>query len=192
MPTPENIKTPESENTIIYTVKSGDTLTKIAKKYNTTVINIVDLNSNIKNPNLIYPGQQFTIITNTFTSSSINPTSIYTVKKGDTLTKIAKKYNTTVNQLVKLNNIKNPNLIYPNQKIKIFNNFLDTSISGNHSCGKILYRIKYGDNLSMLAYKYQSSVSDIVKVNNISNPNLIYAGNVIQIPTCKMDLRLLP
>ena len=43
----------------------------------------------------------------------------YTVKKGDTLTSIAKKYKTTVNKLVKLNNIKNKNLIYPGQKIKV-------------------------------------------------------------------------
>ena len=43
----------------------------------------------------------------------------YIVKSGDNLTKIAKKYGTTVNQLVKWNNIKNPNLIYPNQKIRV-------------------------------------------------------------------------
>lgn len=43
----------------------------------------------------------------------------YTVKSGDTLSAIAKKYGTTVNQLVKLNNIKNPNLIYPNQKLRV-------------------------------------------------------------------------
>ena len=44
---------------------------------------------------------------------------VYTVKKGDNLTKIAKKYNTTVDELVELNNIENPNLIYPGQKIRV-------------------------------------------------------------------------
>lgn len=43
----------------------------------------------------------------------------YTVKKGDNLTKIAKKYNTTVDELVKLNNLDNPNLIYPGQKLRV-------------------------------------------------------------------------
>ena len=43
----------------------------------------------------------------------------YTVKKGDNLTKIAKKYGTTVNQLVAWNNIANPNLIYPGQKLRV-------------------------------------------------------------------------
>lgn len=117
-------------------------------------------------------------------------TFYYTVKKGNTLSGIAKKYGTTVNSLVRLNGIKNPNLIYPNQKIKINTN--SGSSSGENSCGKILYTIKYGDTLSSLASKYQSSISDIVKVNNILNPNLIYAGKQIRIPTCKMDLRNLP
>ena len=48
---------------------------------------------------------------------------IYTVVWGDTLSSIARRYNTTINTLVKLNNIKNPNLIYVGQKIKIPNNF---------------------------------------------------------------------
>lgn len=45
--------------------------------------------------------------------------SVYTVKSGDTLCEIAKKYGTTVQKLVELNNIKNPNLIYPGQEIKL-------------------------------------------------------------------------
>ena len=43
----------------------------------------------------------------------------YTVKSGDTLIGIASKYNTTVEKLARINNIKNPNLIYPGQKIKV-------------------------------------------------------------------------
>src|SRR5690625_3717 len=46
-------------------------------------------------------------------------TSTYTVKSGDNLTKIANAHNTTVDELVRLNNIKNPNLIHPGQKLKI-------------------------------------------------------------------------
>ena len=163
-------------------------MSKIAKMYSTSVNDIVALNTIIKNANLIYPGWRLTIITNTSDSS----TFYYTVKKGDTLSGIAKKYGTTVNSLVSLNGIKNRNLIYINQKLKIYSNSGYSSSSRENSCGKILYTIKYGDTLSSIALKYQSSVSDIVKVNNISNPNLIYAGEQIRIPTCKMDLRNLP
>src|SRR5690606_23634119 len=55
----------------------------------------------------------------TKTTSSKSTTTTYTVKKGDTLSHIAKRFGTTVDNLVKLNNIKNPNLIYVGQKLKI-------------------------------------------------------------------------
>ena len=123
MPTPE-VPTPTPANTITYTVKRGDTLSAIARRYNTSVASIVALNPIIKNPNLIYPGQKFIIDTN------------------------------------------------------------DNNMEGQNSCGKILYKIQYGDTLSQIALDYNSSVQGIAKLNNIANPNLIYAGDIIQIPTC--------
>lgn len=195
LPTPDNSTIPENnlptKYIINYIVKKSDTLSSIAIKFNTSVNDIVALNSIIKNPNLIYPGWNLKIITNT---SSISNT-YYTVRKDDNLTKIAKKFNTTVSSIVNLNNIKNPNLIYPNQVLKIYQNTGNDSnldYSGDNSCGKILYTVKHGDTLSYLALKYKSSVSSITKINNISNPNLIYAGQVIRIPTCNMDLRNFP
>ena len=53
------------------------------------------------------------------TSSPVQQKLYYVVKKGDNLTKIAKMYNTSVDKLVKLNNIKNKNLIYVNQKLRV-------------------------------------------------------------------------
>ena len=177
LPGPEIPETPSTENTIVYTVKRGDTLSHIAQKFKTTVSSIVSLNSFITNPNLIYPGQQLRI------NSSSSSSTIYIVKRGDTLSHIALKYNTTVNYLVTINGIKNPNLIFPGQRIVINQNF-ESEGTGQNSCGKISYKIKYGDTLSSLAIKYHTSVQNIVKLNNIANPNLIYAGSIIQIPNC--------
>ena len=104
--------TPSTPSATTYTVKSGDTLSAIAKKYNTSVDSLVSLN-NIKNKNLIYVGQVLKI------NGATSTKEYYTIKSGDTLSAIAKKYGTTVNQLVSWNNIKNANLIYPNQKIRV-------------------------------------------------------------------------
>jgi len=98
----------------VYTVKSGDTLAKIASKYNTTYQKLAAYNG-ISNPNLIYVGQKIKIPSG---NNSVSYT-VYTVKSGDTLAEIAAKYGTTYQKLAAYNNISNPNLIYPGQKIKI-------------------------------------------------------------------------
>lgn len=185
LPTPEVSDPPLTANTIVYTVKRGDTLSEIAQEYGTTINSIVSLNPSIKNPNLIYPGQRLIINSDTSYENSQNNynTISYKVRSGDTLSKIALKYGTTVNQLVTLNNIKNPNLIYVGQYLIIPDN---TSYeNGQNACGKISYKIKPGDTLSKLAITYNTTVQQIATLNYISNPNLIYAGNIILIPNCR-------
>jgi LysM repeat protein len=102
----------DNSNYIEYIVKSGDTLSAIAQKYNTTYQRIAQDN-NIENPSLIYTNQKLKIYTN------VSHEIIYIVKNGDTLSAIAQKYNTTTQKIANDNNISNPNLIYPNQKLVI-------------------------------------------------------------------------
>lgn len=108
------VEQPSTSETI-YTVVSGDTLSGIASKYGTTYQKLAEYNG-IADPNKIYPGQQIKIPGGSNQGSS---TTYYTVVSGDNLTKIANKYGTTVNQLVSWNNISNPNLIYPGQKLRV-------------------------------------------------------------------------
>ena len=95
--------TTPSETTTKYTVKSGDSLWNIAKKYNITVQELKDANN--LTSNLLSIGQ--TLIIPSSTTESIKT---YTVKKGDSLWKIANSFNTTVDDLVKLNNLTNTTL----------------------------------------------------------------------------------
>lgn len=105
---------PTQPATQTYTVKSGDTLSSIANKYGTTYQELARING-ISNPNKIYPGQVLKI----GGGSSIPSTEYYIVKSGDTLSAIAKKYGTTVNQLASWNNIANVNKIYVGQKLRV-------------------------------------------------------------------------
>ncbi|MCL9971088.1 LysM peptidoglycan-binding domain-containing protein [Anoxybacillus kestanbolensis] len=103
----------------VYIVQKGDTLGAIAKKYNTTVATLQKLN-NIQNQNLIRVGQKIKVATQTKPKSQLKQTTqTYTVQKGDTLSKIAQKYNTTIASLQKLNGISNPNLIRVGQKLRV-------------------------------------------------------------------------
>lgn len=111
----------DSTTSTYYTVKRGDNLYRIARRYGTTINSIVQLN-NISNPNLIYPGQRLLIRRNVRTNDShAVGSTFYMVGRGDNLTYIANRYHTTVRRLVQINQIRNPNLIYPGQIIRISN-----------------------------------------------------------------------
>lgn len=174
---PDHSHTPINNNDIItITVQSGDTLWGIAREYHTTVSSIVSLND-IANPNLIYPGQELNIYQVQKRNSYINTptgTTYYRVVAGDTLSEIALRFNTTVENLVRLNNIDNPNLIYTGQLLVIS---YSESTSDTFS-----YTIVYGDTLSEIALRYGTTVAELARINGITNPNLIYAGETLQIP----------
>ena len=114
-----------------YTVQTGDTLWKIARKYNCSITEIMAANSaRIKNPNRIHAGWQLKIpqsgapITGG-TPDAVLPenkkSGIYIVRQGDTLWKIARKYNCSVAEIVSLNRelIRDPALIYSGWELKV-------------------------------------------------------------------------
>lgn len=178
-----------------YTVQSGDTLSGIALKFSTTSSKLAQLNS-ISNPNLIYVGQRLLVnqSSNSNSSSSGQSSSTttnteasaasYTVKSGDTLSGIASQYNTTVNQIVSLNQLSNPNLIYVGQVLKLKNSQTTNSSSSSSSTAATTagtYTVKAGDTLSAIASRYSTSSSTLASLNSLSNPNLIYVGQVLKV-----------
>ena len=103
---------PERQGTV-HIVQWGETLGIIAQRYGVAVTAIAQANG-ISNPNYIYAGQSLVIPTGTTPPSPAPPpggTTTYVVQPGDTLGAIAARHGTTVNELVALNGIMNPNLI---------------------------------------------------------------------------------
>ena len=94
----------------VHVVQSGETLSGIAAKYNTSYQSLASLNG-LTNPNLIYVGQQLKV------KGSVVSNRIYTVQVGETLSGIAYKLGVTYQVLAQKNGLSNPNLIYPNQQI---------------------------------------------------------------------------
>ena len=154
----------KSPDAIRYTVKRGDTLWGIAKKFGVTVSAVANAN-NIRNPNLIYVGEVFIIPHMTSTESS--GYTLYTVRRGDTLWGISRKFGTSINSIVALNGIKNPNLIYAGEVFKI---------PSARSEQAVIYTIKRGDTLWGISRKFGTTVENLVKLNSVKNPNLIYVG----------------
>lgn len=100
----------------------------------------------------------------------------YTVKRGDTLAGIAVQFGTTVNSIMKANaQIQNPNRITPGQVITV------PTPSGGRNY--VRYTVQRGDTLTSIARRYGTTIRAILSVNSqITNPNLIYADQVIRIP----------
>ena len=103
----------------------------------------------------------------------------HTVKKGDTLSAIAAKYNTTVSKIMQWNNLTST-VIYPNQKLSIGANSSTGSSASNNSSSSssTTYTVKAGDTLSEIAQKYSTSVSSLKSWNNISG-SIIYPNQVL-------------
>ena len=105
---------PDAPDITRYTVRSGETLRGIARKFGVSVAALVEANG-LQNPNMIYVGEVLRIPKEEETEKYF----LYTVKKGDNLWNLSRKYGTTVSILAKDNYIPNPNLIYIGDVLRI-------------------------------------------------------------------------
>lgn len=158
---------------INYTVKSGDTLYGISNQFGVSVMELANLNN--VTASTLKVGQVLIIPTN----SGTNPNNLflYTVVSGDSLYKIARKYNTTVDEIVKLNNLKSTNLkigdvlripeMYTPESQMIMPSYIN-------------YTVKKGDNLYSIARNYNIDINVLKKDNGLTS-NLLNIGQVLRI-----------
>ena len=174
LPTPKQDDNENIYNENIYIVKSGDSLYSIARNYNTTVSELKSLNN--LSSNVLSIGQR--LILPTQNSTSPNETT-YTVKSGDSLYSIAREYNTTVSELMTLNNLSSTTL-------SIGQVLLIPSKSQTNDTSENLYTVKSGDSLYSIARNYNTTVSEIMNYNGL-NSNLLSIGQVIKIPSFSQE-----
>lgn len=154
------------EDATIYIVSSGDNLYKIASKYNLTVDELIEYN-NLVTTNLNI-GQQLLI-----PIQKEDNDLIYIVKRGDTLYSIASKYGISVNKLKNYNNLTS-NTLSIGDKLKI-------PLIDEPSSIYLDYVVQKGDSLYSIANKYNTTVSDIMKINNL-NTSLLNIDTILKIP----------
>lgn len=179
----------QESNKTSYTVKSGDTLTAIARSYKTTVSAIKAAN-NLKS-DLIFVNQKLIVAgtpsngstDNTNSNSDTNKTT-YSIVGGDTLTAIAKRYNTTVSAIKAANNLKS-DLIFVGQKLTISGKASNESSRDDaQSTVESSYTVVSGDTLTSIARKYKTTVSAIKTTNKLKsdlifvNQKLVVNGKV--------------
>ena len=149
-----------------YTVQPGDTLYGIARKFNLTVEELKRINN--LTSNILTIGQVLKV------AEDMNmPTRTYTVQPGDTLYGIARKFNITVEELKRINNLTS-NILTIGQILQIPASSTDTGI--------LTYTVVPGDTLYGIARKFNTTVDQIKQFNNLTS-NILTIGQVLQIPT---------
>jgi len=155
-----------------YIVARGNTLKSLAIRFGTSVDVILSLNKSITNVNLIYEGQRLVVPSGRGVPVPPPTTGgqTYYAVRGDTLRKIAAKFSTTVDAILKVNpQITNPNVIYVGQAITI-------------PADVATYMVQRGDTLRIIANKFGTTLDTLLALNpNITNANLIYVGQVLRV-----------
>ncbi|MDP8242797.1 MAG: LysM peptidoglycan-binding domain-containing protein [Candidatus Hinthialibacter antarcticus] len=167
--------------TTTYRVRSGDTVSTIAKKFGTSASQLRSMNKGvIGSRDRIYAGQKLTVPSSSNTGSSAPSSGAqisYVVKRGDSLDKIANRYNTSITAIRSLNNLRG-SLIYPGQTLKIQPGAQRISYAAS---SPVRYKVRSGDTLYDIAEAHGVSHLSIKRYNNLRS-NTIHAGQLITIP----------
>lgn len=152
-----------------YTVRQGDTLSYIAQLFGVTVQAIMQAN-NLANDWLIYPGQVLIIPG----SQPPGDTVSYLVQVGDNILSVAARFNTTVETLAALNNLKPPYALTPGQVIRV----------PNSQSNYLTYTVPpQGEPFFMIAQRFKVTQEALAAANNMQPPYTTYPGQVLRIPT---------
>ena len=185
-----NVSQPEKAEPFVYTVKAGDNLWNISRKYGVSVEVIIDVN-NLRDKDLLSLGQKLEIPAIGGGVSKSNqkqePTIItYTVVKGDSLWSISQRYDVKMNTIISTNNLKEISRLSIGQKLKLPISNMDIAKAEGYSkdaaAEEIIYYVKKGESLWSISRNYNVKLESIIAANNITNASKISTGQQLRIP----------
>jgi LysM repeat protein len=202
LPAPAPVSAP-STPAVTWVVAKGDSLTSIAKKNGITVDELVSANApKLTKTSVIHVGQSLAVpaqsssaqTSATPSASTSEDGSVYTVKSGDTLSKIAQKNGTTVAALKSLNKLSSSGIVRVGQKLKLparsspsatptASTAVAASATVDTSSGE--YTVAPGDSLSKIASKTGTKVSELMSVNNLTDATArtLHPGQKLKLPS---------
>lgn len=163
-------------NWISHVVVSGDSLWKLAKKYDTEVriikeINYIDSDLLSINDTLLIPLSKSK-------SNNFIPYEMHIVSEGDTLWDLSKKYNIAIEDLIRMNSLKKDSYLQLGQQLTIGNKNIHRNIESKKRT--ILYSVKQGDNLYKISDLFDVTVESIKEINDFETSDLM-PGQIIKI-----------
>jgi LysM repeat protein len=175
-------------------VRSGETLSEIAERHGVSMSRLMQANG-ITNPNHVEIGQRLTIPGSGSTTgssaggstaaASSQGTAPYTVQSGETLSEIAARFNTTTARLIQINGIGDPDLVMSGTRLRVPVSS-QRSASASSSAPAVNrnaseHVVQPGESLSVIAERYGTSVSRLVALNQLADPELVMVGTRLQL-----------
>ena len=162
-----------------YTVRSGDTISAIARKFQLSTNQLLQINS-LKVNAVIVPGQKLRLIANAVVSPAqekADAASVHVVKRGETISTIAKKYSISITTVLSMNKLSASAIIFPGQRLVI------GSIVPKKASPVIPteYEIQPGETLASIAKQFEIPLTDLLVANGFTESSLVYAGQKIRL-----------
>ena len=182
----------DSPSVTIHIVQRGESLFGISLQYDVSMDNIITING-ITDPSNIQVGQRLLIPLDPIVLVP-DPLS-HIVRAGETLGRIAEFYDVTVDDLITLNDIENPNSLFVGQELiireyTVLYDFTDDASDESQTQGEpisvpsvdIVHVVQFGETLFTISRSYSLTVADLQRANNLSDTAVIYAGQELVIP----------
>ncbi|HEX04742.1 MAG TPA: LysM peptidoglycan-binding domain-containing protein, partial [Bacteroidetes bacterium] len=180
-----------------HTVRSGEALSTIARRYGTSMRAIMDVAENrLRNPNKIRAGQVLMIPVgpsnpngDSFAGSASNgegDATIYVVRRGDTLSHIAERHGVGLSRLLSWNGLSRYSTIRPGQRLSIYGGRSSTSTSrvtavadSRDSNGRLVYKVRSGDTVTEIADRHNTTLDNVLTWNGLTRRSLIHPGQTL-------------
>ena len=186
----------ERLNWVRHKVKSGDSLIKLAKQYHTTVKAIKQVNG--LNSNIIRIGQHVLVpvalkaldayalsqdqrLASIQSSPHASQKITHTVRSGDTLWDIARKYHVSTRKLASWNGMAPTDMLKVGKKLVVWKDNQGTTPQSDAVMKSLTYTVRNGDSLSRIAHKFNVKISDIGKWNNINTKRYLQPGQKLKL-----------
>lgn len=169
-----------------YTVRAGDTISGIARKFQLSTNQLLQLNG-LDSKALIVPGQKLKLVADAVLPPSVEKAkaaTVHVVKRGETIAAIAKQHSVSISTVLSINNLSAKAIIFPGQRLKIGSVIPKSetkSVPNEHT-------VQAGETLASIANFYGIQLEALMKANGFKESSLVYAGQKLKLkPTTQTD-----
>ena len=168
----------KKQEVVYHRVRRGETLSGIAQKYNTTTGSLRRLNS-MRSKSVLVAGKRLKVMPGRKEPARQKKQEVvyHRVRRGETLSGIAQKYNTSISSLRRLNSMRSKSVLVAGKRLKVKPGDRKT-----HTTSEPLYHVvKRGETLSSIALKYRTTVTRLKTLNSLSLKNVLVAGKKLRV-----------